>query len=362
MNQHIGLGVIGAHAQRGWAKAVHLPALSGSADFRITAVASTRTAQAAEAAAVWGADRAYDDPYRLIADDDVDAVLIAVQLPKRGDLVETALMAGKHVYVEWPLACDAETALRYRDLAAKAGTQHAVGLQTRHHPAIAHLRDLISGGEIGEVLSASLSFSLATPDVWSQRYADLFDKSKGVNHLAVVGGHSMDQFASLIGPFTELSATLATRIPEVTMAETGQRLAVTSPDQILVNGTLESGAAAAVHIMTGGPAGAGYRFEVQGTTGRLVLTSADDSLIGPRYRLSIATGGEPAPLPIPEAYWSGGTDNPGAADNIRRVYAGFARTIRGEGAVAPNFDTAVAVHRTIDAIKRAAESSTRQRV
>jgi predicted dehydrogenase len=362
MNEKIAIGVIGAHAQRGWARAVHLAALADSDDFDIVAVASTDAAQAAEAAKAWGAERSYGDAHALLADPAVEAVLIAVQLPKRDDLVAAAIAAGQHVYVEWPLALDAATAERYRDLAAVKGVQHAVGLQTRHHPAIRHLRELIAQGAIGDVLSASLHYSIGAAEEWSERYADLFDATKGVNHLAVVGGHAMDQFAHALGPLTALSGRLATRIPEVTITETGERLKVTSPDQILVHGVLESGAPASVHIMTGGPAGAGCRIEVQGRTGRLVLESADDSLVAPRYRLRKTTTGGTAVLPVPERFWTKGSDNPSPAANAGEVYRGFAAAIRTGAAHEPNFDTAIAVHRTQDAIRRSNESGASERV
>jgi predicted dehydrogenase len=362
MTGSIGLGVIGAHAQRGWARAVHLTALQDSPDFDIVAVASTDPAQAAEAATVWGAKRSYGDAHELLADPAVDAVLIAVQLPKRDDLVEAAIVAGKHVYVEWPLALDAATAERYRDLAAAAGVQHAVGLQTRHHPAIRHLRELIVEGAVGEVLSASLHYSIGAAEEWSERYADLFDKTKGVNHLAVVGGHAMDQFGHALGRFTELTGRLATRIPEVTITETGASLRVTSPDQILAQGVLESGAPASVHIMTGGPVGAGYRIEVQGRTGRLVLVSADDSLVAPQYRLTKATASGVEEVPVPDRHRTKGSDNPSPADNAGEVYRGFAAAIRTGVQAEPNFDTAIAVHRIQDAIRRSDETGAAESV
>ena len=360
MTGSIGLGVIGAHAERGWARAVHLPALRESSDFDVVAIASTDAAKAAQAAAVWGAKRSHGDARELLADPAVDAVLIAVQLPKRDDLVEAAIAAGKHVYVEWPLALDAATAERYRDLAEAKGVRHAVGLQTRNHPAIRYLRELIAAGAIGEVLSASLHYSIGTAEAWSERYADLFDKTKGVNHLAVVGGHAMDQFGHAVGRFTELTGRLATRIPEVRITETGALLQVTSPDQILAHGVLESGAPASVHIMTGGPAGAGYRIEVQGRVGRLALSSADESLVAPRYTLTRATGAGTETMPVPERHWTNGSDNPSPSDNAGEVYKGFAAAIRTGIAVEPNFDTAAAVHRTQDAIRVSDTTGARQ--
>ncbi|MFC7219475.1 Gfo/Idh/MocA family protein [Streptomyces polyrhachis] len=363
MADTIRVGVVGAHAVRGWGRAVHLPALSALPDYTVEAVAGTSPESARAAADVWGARRAFDDPYALMDDPDVDLVVIAVQLPKRDGLVEAAVAAGKHVYCEWPLALSATSAEGLRARADAAGVRHAVGLQSRNHPSIGYLRDLLAAGRIGDVLSTSLTYSLAAPEVWSRRYAALFDATKGVNHLAVVAGHSLDMFRAAVGDFAELSATLATRIPHVTLEETGERLDVTSPDQIVIGGLLDSGAAACAHFMTGGPRGDGFRIEVHGRAGRLVLTAADDSLVAPDFTLYASDGAAPlTELPVPAAYFRTLPDAPPALRNVAQVYADLAHGIRTGEAVTPDFSTAVATHRLLDAVKRAAATGERQRM
>ncbi|KQV98914.1 Gfo/Idh/MocA family oxidoreductase [Streptomyces sp. Root369] len=363
MADRIRVGVVGAHAERGWGRHIHLPALRALNDFQVTAVAGTTAASARAAAEVWGAQRSYDDARALMADPDVDLVTVAVQLPSRDGLVEAAIAAGRHVYSEWPLAPDAATAERFESAARAAGVRHAVGLQSRHHPEVRLLREMLAQGLIGEVLSASLLYSLATPEVWSTRYAALFDETKGVNHLAVVGGHSLDMFQYAVGEFTEVSATLATRIDRITMEETGEPIEVTSPDQIVLGGLLESGAAASAHFMTGGPRGDGFRIEVHGRTGRLVLVSSDDSLVGPRFTLTHApANGSPArELAVSDAHRPL-LGTPSAVSNVAQVYTDLARAIRTGDDFGPDFTTAVRVHRLLDAVRSSAGSGRRVRL
>ena len=113
------MGVVGAHAERGWGRHIHLPALKALDDFEVTAVAARSPESARAAAEVWGAGRAYDDAAALMADPDVDLVTVVVQLPSRDGLVESAIAAGKHVYSEWPLALDAATAERFESAARR---------------------------------------------------------------------------------------------------------------------------------------------------------------------------------------------------------------------------------------------------
>ncbi|MEU6996440.1 Gfo/Idh/MocA family oxidoreductase [Streptomyces sp. NPDC046465] len=364
MSDKIRVGVIGANAERGWAAATHLPALAHLPGIELAAVATTRPEVAARAAGHWRVKH-FADPQELIAHPGVDLVTIAVQLPARGDLVAEAIAAGKHVYCEWPLAADAHQAARYRDLAERAGVRHAVGLQGRQHPAVRLLRDLVAQGTIGEVLSASLVYSASTPggNFLPQRYGWLADRDKAVNTLTIVGAHALDMFRCAVGDFTELSATLATRTPDMVIAETGRQVTVTSPDQVLVQGELASGAVATAQILTGGLQGGGQRIEVYGRDGRLVLDSQNASISGAELHVSRArTEHDLTPIPLPDAYRTVLADAPPAIRNVGRVYTELADAIRNGGTAEPDFGTAVELHRLIDTINESADAGRRAKV
>jgi predicted dehydrogenase len=359
----IKVGVIGASAERGFARWVHLPALGASPHYRVAAVAASDPAKAAAAAALWGADSAYDDPLRLLEDPEVDLVTIAVPLTRRDGLVAAAIEAGKHVYCEWPLAYDGVQAAGFRDAADAAGVANVSGLQSRHHPVLRHLRDLVAGGWAGTPLTASLTWTMSTPPTWPARHRSLIN-TKAVSRLHVVGGHVLDIFRRVVGEFTELSATLATRLPEAVLLETGERLPIGTPDQISVTGTLQSGAVGTVQIVTGSPQGAGYRLEVHGTAGRLLLVSSDDSLIGPQFALSGSQGptAEPRPIPLPDRYRQILPDVPVAVSNVHQVYSDLAESLRTGSPFAPSFEAGAEVHRIIDAIEASAATGIRQRL
>lgn len=362
MADTIRVGVVGAHAERGWGRWVHLPALAELDDYTVTAVASTSQQSADAAARAWGAPLAFGDAHELMNHPDVDLVTIAVQLPRRDGLIDAAIRAGKHVYSEWPVAIDAATAAAHRDTAAAAGVRSAVGLQSRHHPAVRFGADLLAEGRIGQLLSAALTYSLPAPETASERYTDLFDREKGVNHLTIVGGHSLNMFCFMAGEFTEVSATMATRISPIMIAETGRRVDVTSPDQIAVSGTLRSGAVASAHIMTGGPVGEGFRMDFHGRQGRLVLVSTDASLVAPQFDVFLDEGDGRRSVVIPDRYTSTPTADGPAVANVRQVYRDLAESIRGGSGTGPDLTTAVRVHQLLDAIGRAAETGTRQSV
>ncbi len=135
---------------------------------------------------------------------------------------------------------------------------------------------------------------------------------------------------------------------------------MTSPDQIVAGGLLESGAAASAHFMTGGPRGDGFRIEVHGRKGRLVLVSSDDSLVGPQFTLTHETAnGTPAEeVPVPDGYGPLlGTPSP--VSNVAQVYKDLGQAIRTGGEFGPDFGTAARTHRLLDAIKSSAKTGSR---
>jgi predicted dehydrogenase len=90
----------------------------------------------------------FDD---LLADSELDAVAITTPVPSHAELAERALEAGKHCFVEKPLAQDAASAGRIAVLADDRGLVLMVGHLLSYHPGVRQLADLIGRGELGEV-------------------------------------------------------------------------------------------------------------------------------------------------------------------------------------------------------------------
>lgn len=90
----------------------------------------------------------------VLADSDVEAVVLAVPAPGHYPAAKAALEAGKHVYVEKPMTLGASEAQELVDLADKRGLTLMVGHLLVHHPAVALLKDLIDSGDLGDVYYA----------------------------------------------------------------------------------------------------------------------------------------------------------------------------------------------------------------
>lgn len=95
--------------------------------------------------------RASADLDEVLADEQLDAVVLATPVPTHADLAVAVARAGKHCFVEKPLATNAADAERAVAAAAEAGRILMVGHLLEYHPAVARLKELIASQELGDL-------------------------------------------------------------------------------------------------------------------------------------------------------------------------------------------------------------------
>lgn len=109
----------------------------------------------------------------ICEDDEIDGVVIAAPAPLHAPLALKALEAGKHVYVEKPLAMNVAEATKMIDAAAASDKHLMVGHLLQYHPAFLALKDMVFAGELGRVThiqSNRLSFGKLRSEedvIWS---------------------------------------------------------------------------------------------------------------------------------------------------------------------------------------------------
>jgi len=86
-----------------------------------------------------------------LANDDIQAVAIAAPAELHKDLTLKALSAGKHVYVEKPLALSVEDGEEMRDAAKAANLKLMVGHLLQYHPVFVALREKVRAGDLGKL-------------------------------------------------------------------------------------------------------------------------------------------------------------------------------------------------------------------
>jgi predicted dehydrogenase len=88
----------------------------------------------------------------LLADGDLDAVAVATPVVTHFELAREALVAGKHVFVEKPLALSSTLGEQLLALAEERGLVLMPGHLLLYHPGVAKLKELVAGGELGRLL------------------------------------------------------------------------------------------------------------------------------------------------------------------------------------------------------------------
>ncbi len=87
----------------------------------------------------------------VLADERIEAVVVAAPAAQHHVLAFEAISAGKHVFCEKPLALRVADAIQVVDAAESGGCTLMVGHLLRYHPAFVRLQELVADGELGRV-------------------------------------------------------------------------------------------------------------------------------------------------------------------------------------------------------------------
>jgi predicted dehydrogenase len=358
------VGLIGAGGR--WGPRAHVPALKGVGEAELYAVCTAHAQTAQAAADKFGVARAYGSDTALHADAEVEAVAVAVRVPAHYGLSKNALEAGKHVFCEWPLGANTQEAEELAALARRKNLHTMVGLQRRASPAYLYMRELIQQGYVGQVLSVNMTLMgsgvlTRTADRTWQR-----DVTLGANTLTITFGHVLDAMCMVVGELTEVSAIVATQVPQWFETDTKKYVDVTSPDNILVHGRLENGAIVNASCGVHPYHGSGHRLEIYGREGTLAMIGGGEG--GEELRRKVMGGHKDdkalQELPVPERFtWvPQAVREGGPAYDVGQMWVKFAEAIRSGSKAGPDFDHAVRRHRMLDAIVRASQTGQRQNI
>ncbi len=352
------VGLIGANGR--WAPTSHIPAIQKVPQTELYAVCTAHEDTARAAAQKYSVELAYHDSKAMLANPQIEAVAVVVRLPLHYALAKNALEAGKPVYCEWPLTATLKETEELAALARKRKVHTMVGLQRRASPTYLRLRELVQEGDVGQGLSGKLTqigggqLDRPADRLWQR------DAAVWSNTLSVGFGHAIDALCMVVGQITEVSGVVSTQVKQWYNTETKQYLDVTAPDNIMISGRLESGAV--VNASVGGHArhGSGNRMEIYGKEGTLMVTGGGEGRIMGGRKDDKAL----QELPIPDRLkWvPQEVQNSGSAFMVGQMWANFARAIRTNQRIEPDFDSALRLHKLLDAVQRASDTGVKQQV
>jgi predicted dehydrogenase len=176
---------------------LHVPALR-AIGIRVSAVADPDPERRRAAAAAAGSATSHADHGALLARGDVDLVAICTPAHAHARIAIDALAAGKHVYVEKPIALRIEEADAMVRAAASARTRATLGFQLRSHRLVERARAIVRSGRLGALelvrsVWTANSHSGAADAEWRS------DPARGGGALFEIGVHHFDLWRHLLG-------------------------------------------------------------------------------------------------------------------------------------------------------------------
>jgi len=195
----VAVGFIGCGS---FARDVLVPAFR-AADARLEVVGGGSGPSASSAVQHLGFARMADSEQAVIEDGAIDAVVIATRHGSHARLVTDALMAGKHVFCEKPLAMTVEELQAVIAAADESNGIVAVGFNRRFSPLLIELRDFVRGGAEGPITAA---YRVSAGEVPGEHW--VHDLEQGGGRIIGEVCHFLDSLQFLAGsPIVEVHAS-----------------------------------------------------------------------------------------------------------------------------------------------------------
>lgn len=359
-SSRIGVGFVGLSATRGWAARGHLPALALLPEFEVRGLVGSSPESAAVAGRKYGIAFTTDQLDEMLARSDIDLVVVTITVPGHRAVIEAALKAGKAVFCEWPLACNLEEAEAVAALSRSLSIPCFVNMQASHSPALGFISDLLAQAYVGEVLSTSVLGTGGSPwglDTIEANQLIYQNKRNGATLLTIPFGHLLGSLIRLFGTLEDPRTTLAVRKAAVALRDTGEKVSVTSPDQVCISGRFASGPVGNFHYRAAAQTSIGMHWEINGTDGCLVIKAptghfqyGDVTIDGMRKGAK-----EFERLEIPEQYWPVAGPRTGLGYTVATAYDMIRKDMQSGTSHACGIADALVLHRNLHAIEMAAK-------
>jgi predicted dehydrogenase len=196
----------------GFVGRVHLEGIRRLGYVQLYAIGEPQIEKANQLAAEFGVEKTDADYRRILADPAVDAVHICTPNVMHFPIAKEALLAGKHVICEKPLATSVADAKQLVALAAETKRRNATFHNLRFYPMVQQMRRMREDGDLGEILVAQGTYSqdwLLYDTDWNWRLDSKFNGPSRT--LADIGSHWCDMAEHVTGlRITSLCADLQT--------------------------------------------------------------------------------------------------------------------------------------------------------
>jgi UDP-N-acetylglucosamine 3-dehydrogenase len=155
------MGVIGL----GWFGEIHCETLAGIPSIELAALCTRKPDRLAEQARKFGVKKTYSDYRDMLVDKEIDAVSVVTMWDQHTDPTVAALEAGKHVFLEKPMASTMADCNKIIAAAKKAKGILQIGHICRFNPRYRMAKQAVDEGRIGKIVAMSSRRNI--PAAWT---------------------------------------------------------------------------------------------------------------------------------------------------------------------------------------------------
>jgi predicted dehydrogenase len=253
--QTVRLGLIGA----GWIGSHHGHNIVSNAHAELVAICDSRAENAEALNCKEGAGAAvYTNCQQMLARDDIDAVVIASPNALHAEHAVSAAEAGKHIYLEKPMAITLDDCRRVVRAIGKAGVKCDMGYHRRLNPLYQHAKRLAQEGKLGDIVAAESDYVHHVPgdlDIWEW----LGDESIAGSLIHAGTGHNIDLLRFYCGEVAEVACFKDVRMP--------RKVRVQTEDLAVIILRFQSGVLARLLLLVGPIAPFTFSLRLFGTRG-----------------------------------------------------------------------------------------------
>jgi predicted dehydrogenase len=277
MDKKVRVGIIGT----GFGAKVHAPTMLEHPGYEVRAISSVSRGRLDDVKKETGIESVYGNWREMLEKEELDLVVVASAPFLHHEMVLEAYRRGCHVLCEKPMAFDAKESKDMLEAQKHAQRLGFLNFEFRFLPARQKVKEILSSGQLGRIMHVNYTATFPGYERGINNSRGwLGQKEKAGGMLGAIGSHMFDSLLWWMNDdIQSITGQLTTHVPEFVDA-TGEKEIRTADDTFQTVGSFCNGSTFTVGLTYASRHSVGWRLEVFGTDGSLIMTGDDKVEVG----------------------------------------------------------------------------------
>lgn len=277
MGPTIRVGIIGT----GFGAKVHAPMMMNHHGFEVVAISSVTRGRLEQVKLETGVKQVYGDWKEMLDKEELDMVAVTSAPFLHHEMVLEAYRHGIHVLCEKPMAFNTTETKEMIEAGESAARLGFINFEFRFLPARRKVKEILSSGQLGCIMHVNYTATLpGYKRAISSKRGWLGQKEKAGGMLGAIGSHMFDSLMWWMNDqIQSISGQLTPHVPEF-VDETGEKEIRTADDTFQTMGLFRNGSTFSMGLTSASRHSVGWRLEVFGTEGTLVMDDDNKVEVG----------------------------------------------------------------------------------